>query len=183
MNTENKIDMGVIKVVNRAIMESDNLEIMCTHLTQLLVGSLDIKGCALFVLNQETEELEPLASFGLSIAYLNKGPVLSDKSIRDNARGLAILVEDVSTSDRLQYPEHAQQEGIQAIVSLPTKFKGRIIGSLRLYHRKPWNLSDEEMDFLQCLADSIGLAMAYMRVLNALQQVKETVEDVHAIWL
>jgi len=96
---------------------------------------------------------------------------------------MAVVVEDVSKSDRLQYPEHAHDEGIQAIVALPTKFKGRIIGSLRLYHRQPWAPSDAEMDLLQCLAGSIGLAMAYMRVLNALQEVKETIGDVHGVWL
>lgn len=81
MGSEEKINIDIFKVVTRAIAESDNLVIMANHLTQLLVGAMEIKGCTIFVLNPETKELEILASFGLSINYINKGPVLSNKSI------------------------------------------------------------------------------------------------------
>ena len=67
MVVEEKIDIDIFKVVFRAIAKSDNLEIMANHLTQLLVAALEIKGCTLFALNSETEELEVLASFGLSM--------------------------------------------------------------------------------------------------------------------
>ncbi len=67
MGIEDKIDIDILKVVSRAIAESNNLVVMSNHLTQLLVGTLGIKGCAIFVLNPETKELEALASFGLSI--------------------------------------------------------------------------------------------------------------------
>ena len=45
MSIEDKIDIDVIRVITRAIAESDNLVVMATHLTQLLVGALGIKGC------------------------------------------------------------------------------------------------------------------------------------------
>jgi GAF domain-containing protein len=183
MNTEGRIDIQVIKVISRAIGESDNLEIMSTHLAQLLVGALGIRGSALFALNPESEELEMLASFGLSIGYLNKGPVLSDKSIAATLKGQPVVVADVSESDQLQYPEHAQEEGIAAIVSLPIVFRAKVIGSLRLYHHELWALSAGDLDALQLLADNIGLAMMYTRLLNAVQSVKETVNAVHDIWL
>ena len=81
MGNPEKIDIDIFKAVNRAIAHSDDLDVLAHHLTQLLVGTLDIKGCTVFALNPETEELETLASFGLSLGYLNKGPVLKAKSI------------------------------------------------------------------------------------------------------
>ncbi len=39
MSVEEKIDIEIFKVVFRAIAESDNLEIMANHLTQLLVAA------------------------------------------------------------------------------------------------------------------------------------------------
>ena len=87
MSTEEKIDIELFKLVFRAIAQSDNLEIMANHLTQLLVAALEIKGCTIFALNPELDELEVLASFGMSMAYLQKGPILSDKSIADTFRG------------------------------------------------------------------------------------------------
>ena len=35
---------------------------------------------------------------------------------------------------------------------------------------------------LLVLAENIGLAMMYTRLLNALKEVKDTVNDVHSIW-
>ena len=103
MNTEDKIALSTITVVNQAITESDNLETMCIHLAQLLVAALEIKGCAIFILNPESRELENLASFGLSISYLNKGPVLTNKSIAYSIKGKPVIVQDINQSDKLQY--------------------------------------------------------------------------------
>lgn len=183
MRDADKMDINTFKIVNRAITESDNLEVMCAHLTQLLVGALGIKGCAIFARNPDLEELEIMASFGLSVNYLNKGPVSFNRSMGGATRGEPIVISDVSSSERLQYPEYAREEGIRAIVSLPAKFKGKVIGALRLYHSEAWAVSDQDLDSLQLLADNIALAMMYTRLQKALQTVKKTVNAVHSIWL
>ena len=183
MGTKEKIDIDIFKVVNRAIAQSDSLDIMATHLSQLLVGALEIKGCTIFALNLETEELEILASFGLSLNYLNKGPILKAKSIRNTIKGQTIVIKDTSNTTMLQYPDNAREEGIRAIVSLPIKFYGKVIGSLRLYHDAEWDISERDLDSLLLLAENIGLAMTYTRLLNAMQAVKDTVNEVHSVWL
>jgi transcriptional regulator with GAF, ATPase, and Fis domain len=182
MNQEDKIALSTITVVNKAMMTSDDLETMCANLSQLLVTELNIKGCAIFILNPETQELEILTSFGLSIAYINKGPVLTHKSIANTIKGKPVIVHDINQSDKLQYPENARQEGIGAIVSLPLRFKGRVIGDMRLYHHTAWHLSEKDIVLLQCLSDHIGLAMTYTRLSYALQNVKEAVTGIHAVW-
>ncbi|MDH3357316.1 MAG: GAF domain-containing protein [Desulfobacteraceae bacterium] len=183
MVAEDRINMDIYKVVTRAIAASDNLEDMATQLTQLLVGALGIKGSTIFVLNPDTEELEALASFGLSINYMNKGPILVKKSLDHQLRGEPIVIRDVTKSDRLQYPEDAQKEGISAIVSLPISLHGKLIGVLRLYHYERWDVSERDLDSLMIFTENIGLALMYTRLLQALKFVKETVDEVHPIWL
>ena len=183
MSAEEKIDIDLFKIVFRAIAQSDNLEIMANHLTQLLVAALEIKGCTIFALNPELNELEDLASFGLSMAYLEKGPVLSDKSITDTFKGKPTVIADINDSDRLQYPQDAREEGIGAIVSVPINFNGRVIGALRLYSKEAWDISERDVDSLLVLAENIGLAMTYTRVVNSLKTIRYTVDDVHGIWL
>jgi len=85
--------------------------------------------------------------------------------------------------NRLQYPEEADKKGFVAIVSLPINFFGKVIGALRLYHHEVWDISDKDVDSLLVLAESIGLAMTYTRVLKALKTTKYTVDDVHGIWM
>ncbi|MBC8246208.1 MAG: GAF domain-containing protein [Deltaproteobacteria bacterium] len=179
MGTNEKIDIDTFKVVTRAIAESSDLNIMVNHLTQLLTGALGIKGCTLFVLNPDSKELELLANFGLSLVYLNKGTVLSDKSIGSTLTGRAAVISDTSKTDQLQYPEDAQKEGIAAMVSIPIEFYGQTIGVLRLYHSEIWDISETDLDSLVLVGKNIALAMMYTRLLNAVQDIKDSVYGLH----
>jgi len=183
MSTENKIALSTINVVNQAITESDNLETLCTQLNQLLVAALEIKGSAIFLLNPESRELEIVSIFGLSMSSLNKGPIMTQKSIAAPIKGKPVIIQDINQSDKLQYPEAAKAEGIGAIISMPVNFRGSVIGALRLYHYEAWNLSERDVTFLQCLSDHLGLAMTYTRLSNTLQAVKEAVTNIHPLWL
>ena len=114
---------------------------------------------------------------------MNKGPILVKKSLDHQLRGEPIVIRDVTKSDRLQYPEDAQKEGISAIVSLPISLHGKLIGVLRLYHYEQWDVSERDLDSLMIFTENIGLALMYTRLLQALKSVKETVDEVHPIWL
>jgi len=183
MATKNIMEFDIFKLIARIIAESDNLETMGNQSTQLLVGSLGIKASAIFALNPDTEELEHLASFGLSIDYLNKGPVKINESKGWTSHKSPIAIADVTKSDMLQYPEQAVQEGIMAIVSAPILFSGRVIGLLRLYHHETWDITEDDLDALSVLSEIIGMAMMYSRIRSALHSVKDTVSEVHSVWL
>lgn len=174
MASENRINIDIFKSVTRAIAHSEDLDIMANHLAQLLTAGLDIKGCAIFVLDSVTEELEILASFGLSAKYLTKGPLNMPKSINETFQGTPVVIADIGkTGKALQYPEEARKEGIAAIVSLPIMHLGEVVGVLRLYHYDPWNLSGQDLESLQVLCEIIGLAMTYARFHNTVHAIAE----------
>lgn len=176
MASENRINIDIFKSVTRAIAHSEDLDIMSNHLAQLLTAGLDIKGCAIFVLNAVTEELEILASFGLSAKYLTKGPLNMPKSITNTFQGNPVVISDISQNSKsLQYPEEARKEGIASIVSLPIVHLTEVVGVLRLYHYQPWMVTDQDMESLQILAGIVGLAMTYTRFHNAVHAIAEVV--------
>jgi len=183
MTDNNRIDIGVLKLLFDAVTGSNQVETMANRLTQLLVGTLGIKGAAVYMVNPEFEALELLASSGLSINYINKGPVLVDKSIKLASNREPIVVSDVSKSNRLQYPENAKAEGIQSIVSTPISLHGVIIGALRLYDAAPWEVSEHDVEYLSVLAQNLGITMMYFRLANALLAVKDSVDAIHSVWL
>jgi GAF domain-containing protein len=183
MVAQNKIDLDIFQLVFEVITKSENADTMSNQLTQVLVGALGIKGATIFVLNPELEELEILASSGLSINYVNKGPILVDKSIKLPSNREPVIISDVTTSDRLQYPENAKEEKIRAIVSLPITLRGKIVGALRLYSSEVWDITERDVEHLQVVAQNIGIALMYFRLANAVLSVKETVNDVHSVWL
>jgi GAF domain-containing protein len=177
MGGKAKVNIDIFKAVTSAIAKSDDLPMMTDHLTQLLTAGLGIKACSIFVLNPQTDEMERLSSFGLSIEYLNKGPIFSRRSLGTDTRGEVIVIPDISdVRERLQYPEAAEKEGIRAVVSFPIVFGGRILGALRLYHGQAWDLPDADRHTLRVLAENVGLAMSYVRLQTAFQEIQETVD-------
>ncbi|UCD30955.1 MAG: GAF domain-containing protein [Desulfobacterales bacterium] len=183
MAIHDMMNLDTFKFILRSIAESENLETMGNRSTQLLVGSLGIKASAIFALNPETEEIETLASFGLSIDYLNKGPIKITKSKGWTSEKEPIVINDITKTDLLQYPEQTKNEGVMAMISIPIIFFGRVIGLLRLYHHEIWEVSKDDLDAFSVLAEIIGMTMMYSRILNALQTVKDSVNQVHSIWL
>ncbi|MBF0233801.1 MAG: GAF domain-containing protein [Desulfamplus sp.] len=183
MSFNNKIDLDSYKLIIETIAKSDNLATMSSQLTRLLIGATGAKGATLFILNTQREELEILATEGLSPSYVNKGPILVDQSIKLASNTTPVVVRDTEKSNVLQYPEKAQQEGIRAIVSLPVNIRGKVIGSLRIYHSNVWDISDEELSFLKVLTDTIGIALMYFRLSTVVQEIKDSVNEIHPIWL
>ena len=177
MNTEGYFNISLFKTVTQAIARSEDLESMSDHLVQLLTAALDIKGCAIFVLNPQNRELDILASFGLSTEYLMKGPVRAPQSMAATFEGEMVVIADVSKDSTLQYPEEARREGIAAIISIPIAFSGEVLGALRLYHQETWNPSREDLDSLRLLSETIGLAMSYSKLRNAMNHIAEIMLD------
>lgn len=183
MVDQNKISFEIYQLFVQTISQAKNIETMGHNLVQLIVSALEIKGATIFVLDPESEELEVLASAGLSMNYIHKGPILVDKSIKFGANRTPVVISDVETSDELQYPEKAREEGVRAIVSYPINMRGKIIGSLRLYHKDVWEISEEDKMFIEVTTGSLGIALMYFRVATAVSEIKETVNDIHPIWL
>ncbi len=179
----NTIDLDVVRLISDTLIDSDNLDIMATQSTQLLVGALGIKGATLFVLNPEREALEILASSGLSTDYINKGPILVDHSITLPSNREPVIISDTTSSDRLQYPEKAESEGIRSIVSFPVNVRGKVIGALRLYHSEVWEPTDADTHHLQVLCQQLGMALMYFRLATTVRTLRDTITEIHPIWL
>jgi len=89
----------------------------------------------------------------------------------------------VTKTDLLQYPEDAKKEGIGAIVNVPIIFREKIIGALRLYHHATWEISDRDIDSLNVISEILGMSLMHTRVLNALQIIDNTINEIDPIWL
>lgn len=183
MQYEQKIDLERIKLIVDTIFDATNPTILGSQLTHLLVTTMGVKGASIFVVNPVSEELEILATEGLSIGYVNKGPILVDKSIKLASNLKPVIISETENSDQLQYPEKAKEEGVRSIVSIPVNLRGKIIGSLRIYDSSPWEITNLELTCLELLTRYIGMALRYFRLASAIQCTKDTLEEIHPIWL
>jgi GAF domain-containing protein len=146
--------------------------------------ALDVKGCALFLINRKTNELKIAASYGLSDEYLNKGPISSLKSIAESLKDGPVAIYDVSDDPRIQYPEEAQKEaqkeGIASILSAPMTVHGNVIGALRVYTSEPWEFTLEDVNFVHAVAQIAGMAIDLCRLNKGYKssiEVLKTIRD------
>jgi len=150
--------------INKAISHSKNPEEVVLMTVEGIKTALDVKGCALFLINRKTNELEVAASYGLSDEYLDKGPLSALKSIAQSLDEGPVAIYDISDDPRIQYPEAAQKEGIASIMAVPIVINTKLIGALRVYTSEPWEVTLEDVSFVQALAQLAGMAIEMSRL-------------------
>jgi len=183
MTQDQKIGLTRCQMIVETVFDATEPTTMGSKLIHMLISVMGVKGATLFVVNPRTETLEILATEGLSIDYVNKGPILVDKSIKLALNLDPVIIHDTEKSDRLQYPEKAVKEDIRSIVSLPINLKGKIIGALRIYHGETWQVSKRELACLSLIARFAGMFLRYFRLSSVVLSLKETVDEIHPIWL
>jgi signal transduction histidine kinase len=131
---------------------------------------MGVRACSIRLLDKERRRLDPVATYGLSQAYLEKGPIdlESNPLAREVLAGKIVNVPDVRQTSLLQYPDWAVQEGIASMLSAPLAGKNRTLGILRAYSEEPNHFTADDETFLAAIAaqGSIAIenALAYQAI-------------------
>ena len=159
-----RLNYDTLIKISRSLSKSKDSEEIIRMTVESLKSTLGMKGCALFLINHKSKELEVAASSGLSTEYLNKGPVSALKSIADSLLDGPIGVYDVSDDPRIQYPKAAKKEGIASILSVPIMLGDDAIGAIRVYTADKWEFTLEDVNFVQALAQIAGILIKMTRL-------------------
>lgn len=165
--------------VSKAISSTLNLNKVLDLIVEHAISSLDLKAGALSLWNKKTNQLELIAQRNLSQDFLNKGPILADKSIPNAiTTKRPVVVPDIDSECQLQYPEACKKEGIRSILSIPLVFKENVIGMLRLYDSKERDYTYREVEFITALAEQGAIAIENARYMEkVLKDHKKEVEE------
>lgn len=145
--------------ITRAILSTlDSKEVMAL-IVERVTDLMQVKAAALRLINESTNELELLASKGLSEKFLTKGSPHADKSIQETLKGIPVLIADTATDPRLEYPLETVAEGIASILSLPIIAQHREIGVLRIYSAQKRAYNQEDVTFLSAVAEIAGIVI------------------------
>jgi len=151
----------------QTILSSSSLQFTLETLVERCANALGVKGGSLRLVNEQTHELEQVASWGLSESYLNKGALSSDRSVPQVLSGEVVCIQDAFEDPRVQYRDELKAEGINTMLSLPLEASGAAIGVLRLYSAERREFTDEEIELVAALAELGGLAIANARLYEA----------------
>ena len=157
--------------ITKAISKIRDPEEIVLITVEGVTNALKVKGCTLFLFSRKSDELKLAGSFGLSNEYLNKGPVSSLRSIAAALQDRQpVAIFDVSDDPRIQYPEDAKKEGIASILSVPIITGEKLIGCLRVYTAHPWEFTLNDVNFVQAVAQIVGMALEMCRVNKGLKE-------------
>jgi len=172
----------VLAKVAQAISSSLDLDNVLKCIVECPAETLNFKGASVRLLDEEGKRLEIKATYGLSEAYVEKGPVEVEKSPLDREilSGKAVRVSEEEMDSKLQYPEETKREGIRSMFGLPLQIRGKAVGVLRVYASAPYRFTEDDEEFLTALANQGAIAIENARLF---QQLRKTYDDLtQDIW-
>ena len=166
---------SLLKVTKALSMSKDPKEIIRITVDSVK-ETLNMKACALYLINEATNEFELAASNGLSDAYLAKGPVSVSRPAAKSLTEGPMAIYDTQDDPRVQYPDAAKDEGIVSILSVPIYVRGEVIGAMRVYTSDHWDFTLEDVNFVQALAEIAGMVIDLTRLIQGQNEYIDVLE-------
>jgi len=163
-------------MVAQAISSSLDLDNVLKSIARCAAETLNFKAASVRLLDQQEKRLNIKATYGLSEAYVEKGPVEVDKSPADREiiSGKTVRITEEEMESKLQYPEETKREGIRSMFGLPLQIKAKTVGVLRVYASAPYRFTADDEEFLTALANQGAIAIENARLF---EQLTKTYED------
>jgi signal transduction histidine kinase len=161
---QNKTDIEMLFRVFRDITKCVHTGTVVSEVLNLVVRTtaeaLHAKGSILRILNLRSDEFELSAAYGLSEKYLAKGHVVRKRLyVAQSNQKSPIIIEDVETDPRVQYPREAREEGIRMMMDLPLVLANDVVGLVRIFFAEPREFSKEELEFAEAIAEECAFAI------------------------
>ena len=173
INQNSRLFLDLASSINSTLDIKQILHILSAEICE----ALNMKGVAIRLMNNETGNLELVATYGLSEEFQNKGPVSIEKIITQALRGETIIIEDVSKDDRLEYKEEIVKEGVVSMLCVPIKAKEEVIGVMSLFSGATRKYPQDVIILVNALAHTGGLAIQNASMYLSLQEDKKSLEE------
>jgi signal transduction protein with GAF and PtsI domain len=153
-------ELSVLYRLNKSL-SSGYLEHLLSLIVNLTAELVDCKICSIMLLDQDSNELVVRATQSLDDEYLKKNPVKVDQSLS----GIAILErrtvqsQHISQNERFCYRPMAERLGLHSLLSVPMMVKAKPIGVINYYTETARSFSDDEVRFLQAIANQAAVAI------------------------
>lgn len=157
--------------VARVINASLDMTVVLEEIVKSVVEAMNVKASSIRLLDSKKKSLIMGAAHGLSKGYIRKGPVLVRESGLDQKalKGTLIWIKNAQTDPDFQYGAGARTEGIKSVIVVPLKTENKVIGVLRVYTDKIREFNNQEVQFLEAVANLSALALEKARLHQALQ--------------
>ena len=174
---ERKFYLRQFKAISNAISIYEDLPVLFNHFVEGLCRAFKIKGCSILLYDDRERQLFHVSSYGISEAYLEKGPVFYDEAQGAFGKGEPVFVDDLKSDSRVQYPAAGAEEGFASMASFPIKCREATLGIMRMYHRDRILLHADDTEAILVLCRQLGVAVEYNGLKNFLDMLKSAMSN------
>jgi len=153
----NKSLLELSKMVNSSL----KLEEVLTTTVKLVTEAMGVKACTIRLHDERQNKMVLKGAYGLSDAFLVKGPYDVDELPIDQEvlKDKTVYIPQITKDSRFNFPDFAQREGIVSLLAVPLKAMERVLGTLRVYTGTEYEYSENETNFLLTLANQAAIAV------------------------
>ncbi|WP_105317660.1 PAS domain S-box protein [Thermus tenuipuniceus] len=176
--------LEALRAIDQAIAGSLALEpTLEIFLNQVMRLPLDAAALFLYEPREKGLRLEGHRGFLSPKAFLPKEIRLGQGHVGQAAlEGRKVAVDDL-TRQPGAHPDFTLKEGLVAERVYPLLAKGKLLGALAVFTRRPWDLSSEDEEFLEALATQGAIALDNARTFQELLKSQRELEAAYDLTL
>ncbi len=167
-------DLTLLSKTSRLLSSTLDPDEVLDNIVRTMAEVMKVKACSLRLLNETGDELVIKATYGLSPAYLKKGPVLVAENMNDQTAlaGETIHIEDMRTDPWVRYPAEARREGLVSSLAVGLTAKGTPLGTLHVYTGEKHQFTPEEVRLFRSVADQAAVIVHNAQLVEELVRVR-----------
>jgi GAF domain-containing protein len=147
--------------ITKAIGETRQLDSILDLIVNTLPTVMDVKACTVRLIESSKGKLELKAAFGLSEAYLQRGPLDDEMATYFILKGEPVVIPDATSDIHTLYHQEAATEGVGSILAVPISIQEETIGMLRLLAAEQRFFSSHDINFAMAVAEQSGVAIQH----------------------
>ncbi len=154
--------LAALHSIDQAISGSFNLNLTLHIILEKVVSQLDVDAAAVFLIDPDTLE----ATYAEGKGFRRYQPLAGISQARKDlfwrvlqTRELVAIPDLIKAAPTLVRGKMFALEDFQSYFGIPLIAKGKILGVMEVFHRKPLQVDEEWFDFLRTLGTQAAIAM------------------------
>lgn len=176
--TSYKAHIKALSEISKAITSDLYLEDVLKLIVTLTANVMKAKICALWLLDDRTQELKIRATQALSEEYLKERSL----KLGEGIVGLVakekkpLVIADVLKEPKYKEKQLAKKVGLVSMLSVPMMVKKRMIGVVNCYTITPYKFTQSDIELFTTIANQAAVAIENTELLVKTKIIQEELE-------
>lgn len=176
--TSYKAHIKALSEISKAITSDLYLEDVLKLIVTLTANVMKAKICALWLLDDRTQELKIRATQALSKEYLKERSL----KLGEGIVGLVakekkpLVIADVLKEPKYKEKQLAKKVGLVSMLSVPMMVKKRMIGVVNCYTITPYKFTQSDIELFTTIANQAAVAIENTELLVKTKIIQEELE-------